>query len=119
VIAEGLTLPEVLLGLRCWPDSQALLAGPVAEVLGTWTVGWHDTSVQPYRGAFAVVSDADPAVADLVGDVIEIRARNLVVYTYVLGRADVPHSVSLARRAFLGLSGLWRDDVSGTIKRVA
>lgn len=118
MIPEGLTEPDVLIGQRCFPDAEALFALPVAQVLGAYTVGWHDTFAQPYRGNFAVVSDAVPEVADLVGETLRIGARGLSVNVYVLGRAEVPHRISLARRAFLALSGLYRDDVSALVWRL-
>ena len=118
MIPEGLTEPEVLVGQYPFVNAQAAFGEGAEEPLGLFTVGWHDTSVQPYRGCFAVVSDAQADVADLVGDVIRVRARGEEVYVYVLGRADVPHPISLARRAFLAVSGLWRDDVQATVWRV-
>ena len=118
MIPEGLTEPEVLVGQYPFVDAQAVLGEGTEESVGVFTVGWHDTSVQPYRGCFAVVSDAQADLADLVGDVICVHARGEEVYVYVLGRADVPHTISLARRAFLAVSGLWRDDVQGSVWRV-
>ena len=47
-----------------------------------------------------------------------MTARDQEVLVYVLGRADVPQPISLARRAFLGLSGLWREDLSALVWRV-
>lgn len=119
MIAEGLTEPEILIGQRCFGDAQRLLGeGLRGQAVGTYTVGWHDTNVQPYRGCFAVVSETDPDLAELVGEVLRVNARDLGVLVYVLGREDVPHSISLARRAFLAISGLYRDDVFGVVWRM-
>ena len=49
MIPADLTEPEVLIGQRAFPDAQPLLAGASTPV-GSFTVGWHDTAVQPYRG---------------------------------------------------------------------
>ena len=119
MIPEDLNEPEVLIGQRAFVDAQRILGeGLRGQAVGTFTVGWHDTSVQPYRGAFAVVNQVDPALRDLVGEVLRVNARDQEVLVYVLGRQDVPHSISLARRAFLALSGLYRDDLFAVVWRM-
>ena len=118
MIPPGLQEPEVLEGLRCFPDTQRLYAGTSSQVLGSFTVGWHDTLAQPYRGSFAVVSDTQPQLVDLVGDVLRVSARGQSVLVYVLGRATVPQPISLARRPFMALSGLYRDELVALVERV-
>ena len=118
MIPEGLTEPEVLEGVRCFPDTQTLLDSTTSEVVGSMMIGWHDTTAQPYRGSFAVVSDAVPQMVDLVGDVVRVSWQGNSVLVYVLGRASVPHPLSLARRPFMALSGLYREQLVGLVERM-
>ena len=119
MIPGDLTEPEILEGQHAFVDAQRMLGeGLAADAIGTFAVGWHDTNVQPYRGCFAVVGQAVPGMADLVGDVLRVDAMGSEVLVYVLGRADVPEAISLSRRAFLALSGLWRDDLFAVVWRM-
>lgn len=87
--------------------------------VGVITVGWHDTTVQPYAGCFAVVAESRPEMADLVGEILRVGGeREREVLVYVLGRADVDQPISLSRRAFLALSGLWREELSALVWKV-
>lgn len=112
--------PLILLGRRAFPEAQAQLAGiPIVQAVGAEDVGWYDTAIDPETGSFAVVSEADPSAADLIGETIRVEYGARFVYAYVIGARDVSTRVALARRAFLGLAPPSAGTIEGYVKVVA
>jgi hypothetical protein len=111
--------PEVLDARRAFPVAQALLAGEPLDALPTeLAVGWHDTSVHPETGAFAVVG-IDSGMDDWIGEVLRVNANGRACFVYVMGAADVPTPLSLARRAFASLSALSAESVLALVDVIA
>lgn len=100
------TEPEILAGLKGFPDAQTAFAG---EVFSTWpsalTLGWYDTSLREEAGSFAVVR-ANAGFDDLVGEVLRVTVERRSVFAYCLSAEDIPDDVGLYRRAFLALAVL-------------
>lgn len=100
---------EIAWAARAFPRAQQLLEGAKLRDVPDLTVaGWHGTSVDPYEGAFAVVTQAR---SSLVGDVLRVTAGNRSCLVYVVGVRNVPSPLSLARRAFLSLGILSLDTI--------
>lgn len=93
---------EIVTGRRSFIAAQALFSGGPVGKSQKLSVGWHDTSVNPETGSFAVVQ-ATAGLDDLVGEIIRVTNNRREVFVYVLDTADVPVQVSLARRAFVAL----------------
>lgn len=103
----SVTEPEIAHGLRAWADSQVLLGGePSEQVPASVLAGWHDTSVSPHAGAFALVG-LESELEDWIGEVLRVQIAGRTAYVYVLGSADVPTPLSLSRRAFAALAPLY------------
>lgn len=117
-MAEAVEL-EVLNGRRCWATAQALLAGEKRDAQPVeMDVGWHDTSVHPESGAFAVVG-IDAGLGDWIGEVLQVTGNGRAVFVYVLGSADVPTGLSLSRRAFASLSALAAESLLALVDVIA
>lgn len=85
--------------------AQALFAGgPLADPQRL-AVGWHDSSVNPESGSFALVQTG-AGLDDLIGEIIRVQFYTREVFAYVLDSADVPAQVSITRRLFLALNRL-------------
>lgn len=111
--------PEVMLGRRAFPMAQQLLAGSVESQLPQLVeTGWHDTSVHPETGAFALVRQG-AGLDDLIGEILRVQAQDRTAYVYCLGSADVPTDLSLARRAFLALGLLALESLGTSVAVVA
>lgn len=104
--------PEILMGLRGFPDAQLDLAGSaLSQWPGIVDVSWYDTAIRPEVGSFAVVRDGGP-MGDLVGEILRIVYGERSVFVYCIGASDVPTDLALARRAFLALDVLNRESIS-------
>jgi len=88
---------------RAFPKAQELLAGVPLRSLGLMTVGWHDTQTHPKAGSFAVVADG-AGLDDLIGEVLRFSRGEREVFALVFAARAVPTSLSLARRAFIGIA---------------
>lgn len=95
--------PYELRAERAFPKAQELLAGVPLRSLGVMTVGWHDTLTHPKTGSFAVVADG-AGLNDLIGEVLRLSRGEREVFALVFATRAVPTSLSLARRAFIGLA---------------
>lgn len=108
--------PEVLNARRAFADAQALLAGePLSAVPTEIDIGWHDTATHPEGGAFAVVG-REAQLDDWIGEIVLVSANGRACFAYVVGSADVPVSLSLARRAFASLSALSVESLRGLVQ---
>lgn len=106
---------EILDGQRAFPEAQRLFAGEVERDLSqTVRIGWHDTATSPYAGAFAVVK-LGGTLDDLIGEVVRVRVGRRQALVYVVGSADVPVELSLARRAMLALAPLALEAVKARV----
>lgn len=110
--------PEVLHARRAFADAQGLLAGePTAALPTRVQVGWYDTSVHPETGSFAVVA-ADSGLDDWIGEVLFVQANGRACFVYVMGGAEVPTPLALARRAFCALGALSTEELSSLVQVV-
>lgn len=111
------TEEEIAWAGRAFPTAQRLFEGSALRGLpGINVAGWHGTRVDPYEGAFAVVS---PALSSVVGDVLRVTAGKRSCLVYVVATRNVPAKFSLARRAFLALGGLYLDTIRVTVEVIA
>lgn len=109
---------EVLNAHRAFPEAQVLLAGEPANALPSEiAIGWHDTSTHPEVGAFAVIGQ-DSGLDDWIGEVLLVTANSRACYVYVMGSADVPAPLSLARRAFASLAALSIESLQSLVQVV-
>lgn len=112
------TEPEILAAQRAFPESQRLLAGePNGELTLTSVVGWHDVSMDPRAGAFAVAAYGGP-FAEEIGRVLRISANGNAIFAYLVGRATVEDPISLSRRAFLALAPLRYSTLTAKVEAV-
>lgn len=103
--------PEVASARRAFAEAQAALDSPARGLAATdLQVGWHDTSVHPERGSFAVVRREGP-LTPLIGEVLRVTGREGFVIVYCMASGDVPYDLSLARRAMIRLGTLAREYV--------
>jgi hypothetical protein len=110
------TEPEVLNARRAFPKAQALLAGEALSALPTeLEVGWHDTSTHPEIGAFAAIG-IDSGLDDWIGEIVLVTANARSCFVYVIGSADVPTPLSLARRAFCSLAVLSVEELPAIVE---
>lgn len=77
--------------------------------------GWHDSTLDAERGAFAIVSQDGP-LADMVGERLAVSRRDLgvarTVYVYVHSDSNtITEELSLTRRAFMALGDPALDEV--------
>lgn len=109
---------EILNGRRAFPTAQALLAGePLAALPTELSIGWHDTSKSPEVGAFALVG-VESELEDWIGEVLLVTANGRACFVYVLGAADLPVPLSLARRAFAALGVLSTEELTALVQVV-
>lgn len=107
---------EVLNGRRAFLDAQSLLAGePLTTIPTEVQAGWHDTSTHPETGSFAVVGN-ESGLEDWIGEILLVQANGRGCYVYVMGSADVPVSLSLARRAFCALAVLSVESIDALVQ---
>lgn len=111
--------PLVLDGRQAFDDAQRLYAGSAVR-RGFFDVAWYGTSLSDERGSFAVV-DPQLALADLVGDILELtyyppltrafEAR--VVRVYVIGSAqDLGAPLAITRRCYMALEHLATEPIN-------
>lgn len=94
--------PEILVGRRAFAAAQAIFAGAPLGLPALIDVGWHDSKVSVERGSFAVIGQ-NSGLDDLIGEIVSVTAADRTAFVYVLAAADVPVSLSLARRAFFAI----------------
>jgi hypothetical protein len=110
-------MDEMLYASLPWPEAQVQLAAPGVEGRPVSAeCGWHGTSLDPWRGSFAIVARDGP-LGDMVGERLAITRRDLpvarTVYVYVHTDSDeLTEDVSLTRRAFMALGDPALDSVS-------
>lgn len=115
----GLPEPEVMIARRAFPQAQALMAGP--PLIGTSQyvrTGWHDSSLHPLEGAFALI-DPQSGLDDLIGEVLAVHYRTKTIYVYCYEFAGMVVPFSLYRRAFLALELLTAEEILTRIEVVA
>lgn len=102
----ALTAPDPFLAARrAFPSTQTLLAGiDLAIDPDIQTVGWHGTAFHPENGSVALVS---ATFVRLVGETLRVSVGNRTVYVYVIGVRNLRYDLSLARRPFMALGGLY------------
>lgn len=103
-----------------YADAQVVLGRtpPLAATALTAQVGWHGTSVDPVRGASAVVRSDGP-LTDLVGERVKVSYNERSVVAHVREERDILEDMSLARRLFLGLATPNTDELAATIETLA
>lgn len=107
--------PEILNGRRAFSVAQELLAGQPLSVLPTEIqIGWHDTAASPEVGAFALIG-IESGLDDWIGEVLLVQTNGRGCFVYVLGTADVPTPLSLARRAFCSLGVLSTESLDALV----
>lgn len=104
-LPSGVQEVEVLAARRAFGVAQELLAGGPVQAAVSLSVGWHDSSVNPESGSFAVVQ-SNAGLDDLIGEVVLVTFYSRSVFAYVLEDDDVPTQLSLTRRCFLALNRL-------------
>jgi hypothetical protein len=110
---------EIEASRRAFPKTQELFAGATERKLGSFIpVGWHGTETYEEGGAIAVVRVGGP-YEDLVGDFVRVEHRTREVFVYVAAARDVPADLSLSRRAFAALGGLYRSSIPATVEVIA
>jgi hypothetical protein len=102
VVPSGGVEIEILVGRRAFRAAQQLFAGAPLSTPQSLDVGWHDSSVNPETGSFAVVQTG-AGLDDLIGEIVQVRYYSRQVFAYVLEDADVPTPISITRRLFLAL----------------
>lgn len=96
---------ELNVGRRAFPLTQEKFYGLPVSAPQSLECGWHDTSVNPESGAFALVQQ-NAGLDDLIGEIVRVAYGSKMVYVYVLQAAAIPTQFSLYRRAWLGLGRL-------------
>lgn len=106
--------PEMAVAMRAFPETQIIFnTVPYERVEGESSIGWHDTNAAlsgpaTIPGALAVARIGGPHL-HLVGEILRISTRDKEVFVYCAGSADVPADLSLYRRAFFHLAGLYTE----------
>lgn len=110
---------EIMAGRRAFATAQQLLAGgPISGIPPRQlAIGWHDSTVNPEQGSFAVVQQ-NAGLDDLVGEIVSIAYAGVIVYAYVLATADVPAQLSVCRRVFVALNRLTLVSIPATVRPV-
>lgn len=116
-MAEPIVEEEVALARRAFPKAQELLAGVPEGQPRYIDVGWYDSEAHPETGAFALAREGGPHT-DLVGQILRVENEGRVVFVYVVGGGDVPHDLSLYRRAFFGLGLLTHESLGCHVEAV-
>jgi hypothetical protein len=104
---------------RAFPESQRLLGAPVERRLeGTVDLGWHGTETSDESGAVAVARLGGPYEEVLVGEVLRFSTGVRECYVYCWETADIPWDLSVSRRAFAALGGLFHESLVVTVEVV-
>lgn len=110
--------PEVLNARRAFSTAQGLLAGePLTRLPTELDIGWYDTQTHPEVGSFALVG-IDSGLDDWIGEILLVTANARACYVYVIGSADLPVGLSLARRAFCALAVLSVEELPSLVQVV-
>lgn len=97
---------EILQGRRAWPVTQSLFpVTPRDRRNQVFSVGWAGSDLIEETPAFAVVDQNQDALADLVGEFLQLDYGLRKVVVYVLGSRDLFTDVALTARAFQALAG--------------
>ena len=115
---EGTALAghELLASRRAFPEAQHLLAGAAQErLIDLVAFGWHGTDVSDESGAVAVARLGGP-YEELVGEILRVVAGARSVYVYCWETAEVPTDLSLTRRAFAALGGLYLETLDAYVE---
>lgn len=102
-----MTEPDILNGMRGLTGAQSAFAG-VADPVKTRFItdcGWYGTDVDEHEGFFCL-AQADSALEDLIGEVVQIRYGVRSVLVYCVGATELPGELSLARTAYMQLAPL-------------
>jgi hypothetical protein len=114
--------PRVLTGRQALLDAQRLLIGS-ALTRGYFSVSWYGTALSDERGSFGVVDPAR-ALADLVGDIVEVayyppltRAFELrTVRVYLIGsQSGLGTDLGITRRNYMALERLAIEPITASI----
>lgn len=110
---------EVVLARRSFATAQAGLAAYGAPRLIEQSVeaSWHAEATHEERGSFAVVREGG-ALTGLVGEVLRVSSAAGSVFVYCVAARDIPDELSLYRRAFLAIGGLFVETVDVAIEVV-
>lgn len=104
-------------------DAQVAFKGPVDLSFKPKFVNatWYDTSVDPNRGAFAVVQFDDPDWEPVIGKAVRVSYGRREVLVYVIKGVPLPadNPFALYRRAWLQLTDLWDDGLRVHVQLVA
>jgi hypothetical protein len=104
----------VLDGRQAFLDAQEAFAGN-SVLLGFFTIGWYGSNVSDERGSFGIVDPA-MALADAVGEIVEVTYRTRKVRVYVIGsQQDLGTDLGVTRRSFLALGLLAVDPISAAV----
>lgn len=104
----------VLDGRQDFLDAQAAFPGDSVP-LGFFSVSWYGSTVSDERGSFGVVDPA-MALADAVGEVVEVTYNKRKVRVYVIGsQQNLGTDLGITRRSYLALELLAIDPISATI----
>lgn len=108
--------PPVLDGRQAFLDAQGAdtFAG-TSVPLGFFTVSWYGSAVSDERGSFGVV-DPTLALADAVGEVVEVAYNSRSVRIYVIGSQDgLGTDLGITRRSYMALELLSVEPITATI----
>lgn len=109
---------SVLDGRQAFLDAQEAFPGD-SVALGFYSVSWYGSSVSDERGSFGIVDPA-MALADAVGEIIEVTYSKRKVRVYVIGsQGNLGTDLGITRRAYLALGLLAVDPISAQIGVVA
>lgn len=103
--------PEILDARLPYADAQIALSGSAEARAGRFTCGWYGTSLHPDRGCYGIVSFSG-ALADLIGDRVELSFAGRSTIVYVFATADLPHDIEITRRSFASLEQLAVEELS-------
>lgn len=108
---------EIMAARRSFTEAQRMLGGSPIAPAQTLTVGWHDSSVDPESGSFALV-DVTAGLDDLIGEIVRVSYGQRVVFAYVLKAASLTVAFSLTRRTYAGLARLSIETIVGKVEVV-
>lgn len=105
---------SVLDGRQNFLDAQAAFTGDSVP-LGFYAVSWYGSTVSDERGSFGIVDPA-MALADAVGEIVEVTYKTRKVRVYVIGSQDnLGTDLGITRRSYLALELLAIDPISATV----
>lgn len=108
--------PIVLDGRQAFLDAQAAASftGTITA-LGFFTVSWYGAAVSDERGSFGIV-DPSMALADAVGEIVEVDYKGRSVRIYVIGSQDgLGTDLGITRRSYMALELLSVEPITATI----